>query len=441
MGKIIYNGMPQELPVNIESEVIVIGGGPGGIGAAVAAARSGADTVMIERYAAPGGMALAGEVSPFMGNHLNDKSLDRGIYLEWVARMQTYLPGEKFDGEAFSHSNRTIQKDVASLAAEDLLRAAGVKLIYHHHLFDCIKHDSTIDAAVLFSKSGLTAAKGKIFIDCSGDADLAAKAGCEIEVGNQDGFCQPMTTCFKLENINFDDSDPENITNLRKQLTKVYLAAKASGEVDCPRENILMFTTNDPTVMHFNTTRVIKHSAIDGMELSEAEIIGRDQIRALLKLFQAKVPAMKNARLYSIGSHIGVRESRRVVGEKYIGLEAFENCTKYPDAIAKVRYPVDIHNPSGTGTDLRHLPKGEWYEIPYGCIVAKGIDNLLIGGRPISVDHALHSSMRVMPPACSIGQAAGVAAAMAITANNLPRELDGCEVRKALVEFGADLAL
>jgi FAD dependent oxidoreductase len=440
MEKIVYNGMPPELPVNIESEVIVIGGGPGGIGAAVAAARSGADTVMIERYSAPGGMAVAGEVSPFMGNHINEKSLDRGIYLEWVERIQSYLPGEVVDGEAFSARNRIIHKDVAALAAEDLLRDAGVKLLYHHHLFDCIKQGSAIDAAVLFSKSGLTAAKGKIFIDCSGDADLAAKAGCEIEIGNQDGFCQPMTLCFKLENVNFDDSDLENIVGLRRQLTEVYLAAKAAGEVDCPRENILMFQTHDPTVMHFNTTRVIKHSALNGMELSEAEVIGRDQIRALLKLFHAKVPAMKNARLRSVGSHIGIRESRRVIGENYIGLEAFENCAKYPDAIAKVRYPVDIHNPSGTGTDLRHLPEGEWYEIPYGCIVAKGIDNLLIGGRPISVDHGLHSSMRVMPPACSIGQAAGIAAAMAIAEKKLPRELDGCEVREALVKFGADLA-
>jgi FAD dependent oxidoreductase len=439
MEKIIYNQVPKELPVNIESDVIVIGGGPGGIGAAVAAARSGADTVMIERYGAPGGMALAGEVSPFMKNHLNEKCLNRGIYLEWVARMQAYQPGEIVDGEAFSLRNRIIQKDVASLAAEDLLRDAGVKLIYHHHFFDCIKQDSAIEAAVLFSKSGLTAAKGKIFIDCSGDADLAAKAGCKIEIGNENGLCQPMTLSFKLDNIHFDNPTPENIKNLRKQLTEIYVAAKKSGEIDCPREDILMFATHDPKVMHFNTTRIVKHSALNGMELSEAEIIGRDQIRALLKLFQTKVPAMKNAQLRSIGSHIGIRESRRVIGENYIGLETFNNCSKYPDAIAKVRYPVDIHNPNGTGTHLQYLQEGEWYEIPYGCIVAKGVDNLLVGGRPISVDHAIHSSMRVMPSACSIGQAAGIAAAMAIMKKKSPRELDGCEVHKALAKFGADL--
>ena len=136
-----------------------------------------------------------------------------------------------------------------------------------------------------------------------------------------------------------------------------------------------------------------------------------------------------------MAAQIGIRESRRVVGEKYIGVETFENKIKYPDAIAKVRCMIDIHSPSGTGTEIKRMPEGEWYEIPYGCIVAKGIDNLLVGGRPISVDHALHSSMRVMPPACSIGQAAGIAAAMAVQTKKLPREIDAKEINKKI--FGA----
>ena len=440
MKKVSYQGAPTEIPVTIEAEVIVIGGGPGGIGAAVAAGRSGADTVMIERYSAPGGMAHVGEVSPFMCNHVDEKSLDRGVYLDWVEKSMSYIPGFECDGEAFDTYNRAIHKDVTALAAEDLLLEAGVRPIYHHHLFDCIRKDGKIEAVILFSKSGLTAAKADIFIDCSGDADLADKAGCEIEYGNDEGFCQPMTLCFKLENIEpVEDGSWEGLVGMRKRLTESYLKAKESGDVDCPRENVLMFATHDPTVMHFNTTRIIKHSAIDGLELSEAEVMARQQIRQLVKLFRDKIPEFKNARIRSIASHIGIRESRRVIGEKFIGVEAFENCAKFPDSIARVRYPVDIHNPSGTGTDLRHIPEGEWYEIPYGCIVAKGIDNLLVGGRPISVDHALHSSMRVMPPACSVGQAAGIAAAMAVKDNKLPRDLDGCEVHKELNKFGAGL--
>ena len=436
MEKIVYTGLPQELPVNIESDVIVIGGGPGGLGAAVAAARSGADTVLVERYSAPGGMAFVGEVSPFMTNHVDGKSLDRGVYLEWVNRIQSYIPGEKIEPEAATGPSKLIPKAIAAMAAEDLLKDAGVRLVYHHHLFDCIKKGDAIDAAVLFSKSGLTAAKADIFVDCSGDADLAAKAGCQIEFGNEEGFCQPMTLCFKLENVNLDDEFQNDPWKLRKVLTQVYLEAKENGEVNCPREDILLFPTRDPKVIHFNTTRVIKHSALDGMALSDAEIIAREQIRQLMSLFQKKVPAMKNATLRSMGAHIGVRESRRVIGENFIGLEAFEQRAKFTDSIARVRYPVDIHNPSGTGTDLRHMPEGEWYEIPYGCIVAKGVDNLLIGGRPISVDHGLHSSMRVMPPACTVGQAAGIAAAMSAAGKCKPSELDGVAVHNKMAEAG-----
>ncbi|MFA6715458.1 MAG: FAD-dependent oxidoreductase, partial [Victivallaceae bacterium] len=151
------------------------------------------------------------------------------------------------------------------------------------------------------------------------------------------------------------------------------------------------------------------------------------------------VSGCENIRLHSVAHHIGVRESRRVVGIDYIGMEAFEQAKKYPDGIAKVRYPIDIHNPGGSGTVIRTLAEDEWYEIPYGCIVARDVSNLLIGGRPISVDHALHSSMRVMPPACSVGQAAGTAAAMAVQTQTVPAKLDGTKVREKLREMGAVL--
>jgi len=137
--------------------------------------------------------------------------------------------------------------------------------------------------------------------------------------------------------------------------------------------------------------------------------------------------------------HIGVRESRRVRGHAYLARADYERCAKYPDGIARVRYPIDIHSPSGSGTEIVHLPPDEWYEIPYGCIVPLKIDNLLVGGRPISVDHAVHSSMRVMPPACTVGQAAGVAAALAAAQGVPPASLAGVDVKAALVAQGVAL--
>ncbi len=440
-----------EVSTTIEADVIVLGAGPGGLGAAVTSARNGADTVIIERFGGPGGMAVYGEVCPFMYNHVNGETMDTPVYAEWRERIISYVPNT----DLTERDKMTIGIPEAMLAAEDLLLEAGVRPAYHHELFDVEVKDGMIERVILFSKSGLTAAKGKVYIDCTGDADVAAKAGCEIAYGNDDGLCQPMTTCFKLEDIDREvaaeccrklfpeEENPETTWALRKVLTKVYNEAKENGEVDCPREDILEFPWFSEDVIHFNTTRVIKHHATDGLSLSDAEVLARKQIRQLLKLFREKVPGFERARLRSIAAHVGVRESRRVMGRNYVSDDMFdfenESFPMFEDAIARVSYPIDIHNPNGSGTILKHFPKGTYYEIPYGCIVPKLIDNLLIGGRPISVDHPVHSSMRVMPPACTVGQAAGMAAAMAVKAGVNPPEINGCALREELKKYGAFL--
>jgi hypothetical protein len=415
----------RDLEVLHQADVIVAGGGPGGLGAAVMAARCGAKALLVERYGFLGGMAVSGEVHPFMANHVDDRPLDGPIYTEWIDRMRTYLAGEA--------KERHISKDAAMLAAEDLCLDAGVDLLFHHHLADVLVTDRAVDALVLFSKSGLTAAKGQVFIDCTGDADLAARAGCEIEEGGPSGHCQPMTLCFKLGGI-----DRPRVPD-RDEINRRYDEARERGEIECTRENVLFFDWLEPDVVHFNTTRIIHRSGTSGSDLSAAELEGRKQMREFLRFFRTHVPGYENARIHSIAAHVGVRETRRVVGKTYLRREDFEEGRKFREAIARVRYPIDIHNPDGTGTEIVRLPPGEWYEIPYGCIVSKDMDNLLIGGRPISVDHAVHSSMRVMPPACTIGQAAGLAAALAASRGCRPGEVDGVEVRLELVEKGARL--
>ena len=415
----------RDLPLLPEVDVIVAGGGPGGLGAAVMSARCGARTLLVERYGFLGGMAVSGEVHPFMSNHLNKQPLDGPVYTEWVEKMRQYRPHKGKD--------RHISKDAAMLAAEDLCLEAGVDLLYHHHLADVLVSDGAIDALVLFSKSGLTAARAKVYIDCTGDADLAARAGCEFEAGGPSGHCQPMTLCFKLSHVD------RSQTPDRDEVTRLYNEARARGEIDCTRENVLYFDWLEADVVHFNTTRVIQRSGTSGLDLSAAEVEGRQQMRQFLRFFQTCVPGYEKAQIYSVAAHIGVRETRRVRGKSYLRREDFEEGRKFRDAIARVRYPIDIHNPDGTGTEIIRLPEGEWYEIPYGCIVAKDIHNLLIGGRPISVDHAVHSSMRVMPPACTVGQAAGLAAALAAERDCTPGELDGVEIRQKLVEQEARL--
>ena len=425
--------LEKEIPILADVDLLVVGMGPGGLCAAVTAARQGLTVTAAEHYGSPGGMANVGEISPFMQNHCGSEPLDRPLYIEWVNRMRNYLASPPPPTAVKRGDDRSIPRYYAMLATEDMLLEAGVKLFYHHTFFDVVKGGKRISAMIFTGKSGLSAIRAKMVIDSTGDGDVAAGAGCDFEFGNADGYCQPMTLCFKLSHVD------RSRTPDHRTISELYCRAKEAGKIDCPREDVLFFSDFDGDVVHFNTTRVIQHDGTNAEELSEAEIIARKQMREFLVFLRASVPGYEQAEIQSVASQIGVRESRRILGLEYLTIEAFERRAKFPDAIARVNYPVDIHNPSGSGTDLRMLGADEYYEIPYGCIVPPSVENLLMGCRAISVDHALHSSMRVMPPVCSIGQAAGMAAAMALKAGCNPAELEGSKVRAALKEFGANL--
>ena len=423
-----------EIPVAAEPDVLVIGGGPGGVCASVMAARQGVKTLMAERYGCPGGMAVFGEITPFMRSHVGNRALDRPVYIDWCRQMQQYRSAEirrkyPFDEE---HAAGAICKDEAMLAMEDLMLEAGVDLLYHHMLVDVVmEEDRRIGAAVFQSKSGLCAIRAKVYIDSTGDGDLAALAGCPFDFGNDEGFCQPMTTCFKLSGVDHSRMPGS------AEINDLYDKAKEAGEIQCPRENVLWFPTPEEDLIHFNTTRIIRLSAVRGDELSKAEIEGRRQIRQFVSFLRKHVPGFEQARIHSIAHHVGVRESRRIRGLVRQTAEDFRHGAKFPDGIAKINYDIDIHNPSGTGTTILHLKPGDWYEIRYGALIPQNSRNLLMGCRAISVDHALHSSSRVMPPVCSIGQAAGMAAAMCVESGAAPADLNGVEVRRRLAAAGA----
>ena len=423
----------REIPVIAETDVLVVGGGPGGVGAGVMAARQGVRTMVAERYGCLGGMAVFGEVTPFMWSHVHRRALDRPVYIDWCRRMQEYRSDEVRKKFPFSEEEAAgmIAKDEAMLAMEDLVTESGAKLLYHHTLVDVMMEEERIAAAVFHSKSGFVAVRAKLFIDSTGDGDLAALAGCPWEFGNGEGLCQPMTTCFKLSGV-----DRSRMPD-RAGVNALYEAEKASEKTGCPRENVLWFPTPEEDVIHFNTTRIIRKSAVEGVELSEAEIEGRRQVRRIVEFLRASVPGFEQARIRSIAHHVGVRESRRILGLVYQTAEDFERAAKYPDGVVRVNYPIDIHNPAGAGTTMMHMEPDEWYEIRYGTLVPRKSRNLLMGCRAISLDHALHSSARVMPPVCSIGQAAGMAAAMCVEEGIPPARLEGVRLRRRLAEAGA----
>lgn len=430
-----------EIPVIAETDVLVVGAGPGGLGAAVTAARNGVNVLLAERYGCPGGMSVFGEVSPMMGNHHAGRPMDRPVYMEWLQQMWNYRSegmhrslGEDSEfNPAVDPPQRIISKEMSLLAMEELLLNAGVSLLYHHTLVGVEKEGSLIKSTIFHSKSGFGKILAKQYIDATGDGDMAAFSGCGFDIGNESGHCQPMTLCFKLSGIDMEKVPP------REEINRLYELARQNGEIHCLRENVLMFNALPERTFHFNTTRIIHTSGISGKDLSYSEVEGRRQVREFYNFFKKRVPGFTDCYISSIAHHIGVRETRRIHGRVRQTVTDFLEMRKYPDGIAKMRYMIDIHNPDGSGTEIHLLPPETWYEIRYPALLPADCDNLVMGCRAISVDQGLHSSTRVMPQVCSVGQAAGMAAAMAVKEESDVSELDGKRVREKLKEYGADL--
>lgn len=439
----------ENLPVFAEADVVICGSGPGGLGAALMSAECGASTLVLETYGLPGGMAAISEVHPFMVSVKDGMPLDAPVYDRWRQAMNNYLPDNMMETLANEHdySLRSINKEAAALAAEDLLLEAGVKILYHHTVAGVRKNGDAITEVICHTQGGFGVVRGKCFVDCTGNGDVAAMAGCPFEYGDADGKCQPMTLCFKLSHVDIPFvTNPQTGSRLidpdwKNKLSQAYNAAQQAGIISCPRENVLIFPFQlaDENVLHFNTTRICGHNATVGASFSAAEIEGRRQMRELIAWLRKEFPEFRRARLMSMAVQTGVRESRRIMGHYKLVYDDFVNNARFEDAIARSSYHIDIHSPTGSGTKLQALPVNGFYEIPYRCVVPLNCSNLTVGGRPVSADVEVHSSLRIMPTAISIGQAAGVGAALAAQRNVSPIDISGREIREILISRGAHL--
>ncbi len=419
----------ETLPVAAEAEVVVIGGGPGGLCAAVAAAEEGADVLLVERYGFLGGMATAGLVNPFMSYFAGEEQVNAGLFQRLIEQLEA-----KGGWSQRRKSRRAFDPRIMRFACDALVQQAGVRLLLHTFLADAVAGEGSMRLGVVAGKSGLRVVRGSLFIDASGDGDLAAWAGAQFEKGRpEDGHSQPMTLCFRMVGVDEEAMPP------RDEINQLYDAAKAAGEIDNPRENVLFFYTPREGEIHFNTTRVVKHDATDTASVTEAEQIARKQVEEMARFLCDKVAGFENAYVAEIAAQTGARESRRIMGDYVLCEEDVLTARKFPDGIARGSYPIDIHNPAGTGTVIKPLPPGEAYDIPYRCLCPLGFENLLIAGRPISSDHAAHSSHRVMPIAACNGEAAGVAAALCIRDGCDIRSVDAEELRATLKGRGASI--
>ena len=439
--KIKWNN--KEIPLIAKFDIIVVGAGPGGLGAAVTAGKKGKKVGLFEQSGRPGGAAAICEVSPFMLSGNQNEFYDKIIFTDWLKAIISYLPKELQEKQSNckckDSSGRLITPAIAALAAEDMLLDAGVKLFYHFRIVDVIKDDETkkIQYIILHSKGGFAAASAQIFIDSTGDGDLAALADCPFEYGDQMGGCQPMTTCFDMGDATVLGNDVR-CQEFQEVSQSAFAKAVKDKVLSSPRENLLCFNAHDKNAVHFNTTRIIGLDATDSLMLSEAEIEGRRQIREYITFLRNYMPGFENSSLKTFGD-VGVRESRRIKGKNYLTREDVTIGKHFSDGIAKCNYGIDIHNPRGKGTEIVNIKEDDYYEIPFGSLVPLNVENLLIGSRCISADVAAHSSLRVMPTVCSIGQASGIAAAIAVEKQLNVSEINGIEVRKELNLLGAQL--
>lgn len=421
----------RSLPIAAEADVIVIGGGPGGLCAAIAAAEEGADVLIIERYGFLGGMATAGLVNPFMSYHAGEEQVNAGLFQRMIEELEAHG-----GWSARPKAHRAFDPRIMRFAADDMVAKAGVRLLLHTFLVDALSADGRVENAVVANKSGLQQLKARLFIDATGDGDLAARAGAEFELGRpEDGFSQPMTLCFRMVNVD-EDAMPS-----RAVMNDLYDDAKAAGDIDNPRENVLLFYAPQKGEIHFNTTRIVKFDATNAEDMTQAELIARRQVEEMAIFMQAKVPGFENAYISEIAPQTGVRESRRIMGDYVLTEDDVLTARKFSDGIARGSYSIDIHNPAGTGTIIKRVPPGDAYDIPYRCLCPRGFANMLIAGRPISSDHAAHSSHRIMPIAACNGEAAGVAAALCIRDNCDIRAIGTDELRSILIGRGASIYL
>jgi hypothetical protein len=334
--------------------------------------------------------------------------------------------------------------ELFKLAALDLLDEAGVQLLFHAFASGVID-DGPVRGVVFETKSGPVVARARIVIDCTGDGDVAVRAGADYEIGrDRDGLVQPMTLMFRMVEFQraafeaYVREHPEQWRGVHGLWELIRQAAEA-GELDLPREDILFFGTPHPHEVSVNSTRVTRVLATDVFDWSLAEIESRRQMRQIAAFLCRYVPGFESAYIAQSGVHTGVRETRRIVGDYRLTADDVLAARKFEDVVARGAYPVDIHNPKGSGTVLKRLPEGEAYDIPLRCLLPRGVDNLLVAGRCLSGSHEAHSSYRVMPIVMATGQAAGVAAALAARRGLSARAVPVPEVQDELIRQGANL--
>ena len=411
-------------------DVLVAGGGMAGVGAAIGAAREGKKVLLVEKYGCLGGAACHNLVNPFMKywRVINGEReiINAGVF----ARVLEELKAKN----AITENGMIFNEEYLKVILDGLVREYGIDVLFHTSVIGAQAKDGEIQSVTLSNKDGVRQQKAAMYIDCTGDGDVAAQAGFAFEVGDGEGNCQPMTLCFNVGGVPYGD---RHYVEVRKEVLQLYKEWKALGKIKNPREDVLIFHSILPNTLHFNSTRIISKSPLSAEDLTAAEFEAREQMFELFNFLKENFELFKDSYIINSAPCIGVRESRRIVGEYMMTAEDVLSAKKFEDGIARGDYPVDIHSATGEGTVLRYLPQDEYYSVPMRALIPKGAKNLLVAGRCISATHEAQASIRIIPIVCCIGEGAGVIAATALEQNVGVRDADIALVQQKLASNGA----
>jgi len=426
----------RNIKVRKDVDVCVIGGGPSGIAAAAAAAKQGAQVFLAEGHTCFGGMGTAGMVPAFMSFSDGENIVAAGVGSEILERLRTQGGTGPDDGFA-------IKPEVLKRVYDEYVLSHKIDFLFQTTLVDAEYENGVVSSAIFAAKSGIFAVKAKIFIDCTGDGDLAAMAGAEFKSGDENGDLMPGTLCSAWNNV-----DWEKHRACGKPPRAFLPKAFTDG----------VFRVNDPH--HPGMWRIGEHlsggnightfglDSTNEKSLTEALIDGRQQLPEFENFYKNYVPGFENIELISSGSLLGIRESRRIIGDYVLDLQDFINCSSFDDEIGRYCYPVDIHISKPNREHYAKFEKenktfrykkGESYGIPYRILTPKKLKNVLVAGRSVSSDRYIQSSIRVMPGCFITGQAAGTAAALASDENLNTRQISIKKLREKLSGIGAYL--
>lgn len=448
----------REIERVIKTEVLVIGGGSAGFGAAVAAARNGADTLLIEKAQMLGGMATVGLVGPFMTCYDDEptEQIVKGIFDELCTRTEEKggaIHPSKVEGMTTyssyyvkSHCHVTpFLSETLAIVMEDMVVESGAKVLYNVQLCDVLSENGRITGVLVSMKEGLALIEAKTYIDCTGDADVAYYAGASCVMGDErDGVMQPVTLFFEVGNID------------REKFVGALEEKKAKGELGIPGENCWSWyipearKNGDWTIERnevgnyeqpiegrwkMNTTRIAHIDATNTEDITKAVMEGRKQVQQVVHFMQKYVPGCEKIQLLQVASTLGVRETRHIKGAYSLTARDILDKKHFDDAICTFAYAIDIHNSEGGGATFKQV--NGYYTIPYRCLVPEKVENLLVAGRCISGTSEAAASYRVIPCCVATGQAAGTAAALALKDKKRPGDVDVKVLKGVLLDQGA----